>query len=66
MTQDQEKKQSTETDPGMTPMLELADKDFKAVIIFSKTTEKIVIASEEIEEFQEKNKIYFKRTKMKF
>lgn len=46
MTQDQEKKQSIETDPGMTPMLELADKDFKAVIIFSKTTEKIVIASE--------------------
>ena len=40
MTQDQEKKQSIETDPGMTTMLELADKDFKAVIIFSKTTEK--------------------------
>lgn len=44
----------------MINLLELADKDFKAVINFFKDLrEKIVIVNEQMEEFQEKNESYF-------
>lgn len=45
----------------MINLLELADKDFKAVIInfFKDLREKIVIVNEQVEEFQEKNESYF-------
>lgn len=66
MTHHQEKHQSIEINPEMTGRLELADQDYKAVIlsIFKDLKEKLIRISITNKEYQQRNRKYlFKEPK---